>query len=319
MGSEVMPSGEVQGNLKGLDKEEFYSITEKIRKAEGAKSETVWRDESPEDYQFYAGNQDPQEVLDELTEQSRPATVYNEIKTRIDTLIGLAGQNKYSHKMNPVGLEDAALAEIASKAIYHYRRKLKLTDRELDCFEHTTKSGRSLLWFYVDLQNPFKPKITPKRIPGDQFIIDSNSVELDLSDATFVAVDVWIEEEQLKVIAPKLDPESLQLQANEHGKLAYYNEIDTLYRLIECWYKVWKKVYWFENPMTGKIEWLLPKDFRQFERTLYTGLELPDGGFFQITDPIPYQESTKQIMKYVIFAANDYVIEPNQELLSSSL
>lgn len=310
MGSEIIQTSEsLAGNFEGLAPEEFYSLTDKIRKAEGSKAETVWRDESVEDYQYYAGDQDSPEVLEALEEQDRPATVFNEIKTRVDTLIGLAGQHKYSHKMNPVGPEDAALAELASNAIYHYRRKLKLADKELSCFEHTVKSGRSMLWFYVDMQNPFKPKITPKRIPGDQFVVDPNSTELDMSDATFVAIDVWVEKEQLEVAAPDIDIESIQLGAREHGKLSYYNEIDNLYRIVECWYKVWKRVYWFKNPLTGNLEWLLPKEFKEFERSLFDGLELPDGTVFKLEDPLVYKESTKQIMKYVIFAGNDYIIE----------
>jgi len=198
MGSEIAKGS--QTSLKGLSREELDSVIYKITQAEGSKPETVWRDEAPEDYQFYAGAQDSTDVLDALEEQNRPATVYNEIKTRVDTLVGLAGQNKYSHKMNPVGIEDAPLAEITSNAIYHYRKKLKSNDRELDCFTHTVKAGRSLLWFYIDLQNPFKPRIKSKRIPGDQFIVDPNSTELDLSDATFVSVDVWVEEDQLKAL-----------------------------------------------------------------------------------------------------------------------
>ena len=53
--------------------------------------------------------------------------------------------------------------------------------------KHTVKCGRSLLYFYVDQgENPFRPKICARRIPGWQFKLDPYSTEYDMSDARFL-------------------------------------------------------------------------------------------------------------------------------------
>ena len=295
--------------LKG----ELTSLVQKLSKAESSEAEVVYRKNAKEDYEYYAGSQDSKEVLAALEEQKRPDTTYNEIKNRIDTLVGLAGQNRYSHKMVPTGGEDAALAELSSHALFHYRRKLKLVKRELECFTHTVKSGRSLLWFYVSTENPFKPEIKVKRFNGDQFIVDPNSTQLDLSDATYIALDTWVEKEQLQVMAPFLDYKSIEFKSNKQGELDYFNSVENLYRIIEVWYKKWEKVAWFENPITKKLEWLRVADFKEFQLTILNGLTLPDGSVFKQEEPINFKESLMQTMHQIIFTGSNYIIEYNQD------
>ena len=41
-----------------------------------------------EDYRFYAGDQDTDEVKAALSSLNRPASVFNEVKPKIDMLIG---------------------------------------------------------------------------------------------------------------------------------------------------------------------------------------------------------------------------------------
>jgi hypothetical protein len=294
-------------------KKELDSLIFKLSKAELSKAETEYRTNAKEDYNYYAGHQDSDVVLAALEEQDRPDTTYNEIKTRIDTLVGLAGQNKYNHKMVPVSGSDGALAELASKALFHYRRKLKLVQREIECFTHTVKSGRSLLWFYINTENPFKPKIACKRFNGDQFIVDPNSTRLDMSDASYIALDTWVEKEQLQVMAPNLDYRSVEFKSNKEGELDYFNEVENLYRIIEIWYRKWERVNWFENPLTGKLEWLRIPEFKQFQKVLFSGLTLPDGTVYKSEKPLVFRESLLQTMNQFIFTGNSYIIEHNQD------
>ncbi len=255
---------------------ELVKLLDWLKNAERSTPETTWRAESIEDYRFYAGDQDTVEVKQLLIDQKRPATVYNEVKPKVDMLIGLAAQSRYEPTVFPVGAEDEPLAEIANGALRHFAKKIKFTRTETDCFEHTVKSGRSLLYFYIDKQNPFKPEIKCKRIPGFNYYIDPDSTEYDLSDARFIFIDKWLTEEEMKTLWPQIDVSSLKgTHDSSAGGPAFFNEASEKYRIVEAWYRKWVKMRWFVNPLTGEPEKLTPKDFKKLEQIYADGIPDP--------------------------------------------
>ena len=161
-----------------------------------------------------------------LESMRRPNSTFNEVKPKIDMLIGLAAQVKYDGYVIPIGQEDEPLAELTNGTLLHFRRKTKPGRIELDCFEHMVKSGRSLLYFRIDNTNPFKPRVVPQRVPGTNFAIDPVSIEYDLSDATYLFVWSWVDEEELKGIDPDIDPHLLSSEANVgFGAPTFYDSV----------------------------------------------------------------------------------------------
>lgn len=271
--------------------------------AEQSTPETEWREVGPEDYKFYAGDQDKEEVKRLLIEQKRPITVFNEIKPKIDMLIGLAAQTRFQPDVVPVGTEDQALAQVVKGALYHYAKKTKLVRKEVECFEHSTKSGRSLLYFFIDKENPFKPVIKVKRIQGVSFTLDPQSFEYDMSDARYIFIDKWMSEEDIKANWPNVNVEMIKQHAGYAGKgyPAFWNEQDDLYRVVECWYRKYDRMTWFTNPLTGKVESLTPAEFSKFAKALSEGIPQPDGTRSQ---PIPIPDSVDSMVRntyYMIF------------------
>ena len=226
-----------------------------LRDSENSISETTWRTDAMEDYRFYGGDQDYDWVKAKLEAQNRPATVYNEIKPKIDMLIGLAAQGRHDTTLMPVGGEDEALSELMSGVLKHYRKSLKLVRKELECFEHSTKSGRSLLHFWVNTMNPFEPKICCRRARGYNFFLDPNGQEYDLSDHRYLFTEKWLPEEDIKVFYPNLDVSLLQGFGARYADLPqFFNEARDLFRLVEGWYYKYEKVFYFVNPMTGLVD-----------------------------------------------------------------
>jgi hypothetical protein len=74
-------------------------------------------------------------------------------------VVGLAGQNRQLPAAFPVEHNDEAMVEFANGAIKFFRRESKVDAGEMTCFEHTVKSGRALLHFYVSDENPYAPEI----------------------------------------------------------------------------------------------------------------------------------------------------------------
>lgn len=279
-----------------------------LRDAEVSTPETIFRTQAMESYRFYAGKQDTREVLAKLANDRRPNSTYNEVKPKIDMLIGLAAQTKHDPVLNPVGVEDEPLAELMTNALKHFRGQMKLARKELECFEHTVKSGRSLLHFYIDKENPFEPKLCAKRFAGRHFYIDPQSVEYDLSDARFVFLESWLPEDEIKNRWKNFDISQYQQWTSNADLPTFHNEARDLYRIVECWYTEYVEVAWFINPINGKPEYLLPNDFKIFAKALREGLPLgPQGELKQFEVPEIVLGMKKQY-KYRIFSGS-FVME----------
>ena len=272
--------------------------------AEKSTTETSWRLEANEDYRFYVGDQDTSEVLSTLRAQRRPTTVFNDIKPKVDMLVGLAAQSKYEPTIIPVGIEDEPLSELMNGVYKFYVKKIKLIRRLLECFEHGVKSGRSLIYFYIDKSNPFEPEIKTKRIDGRNFILDPESVEYDLSDSRFIFIDSWLSEEQIKAYWPTFDIS----QASSYNNLAsseqpvFFNEDNKKFRVVEVWYRSYTKVIYFINPLSGKPESLEEKEFAKFSKILVAGDEKL--GIPPLQQPLDSIGSVREDINYLIFSGD---------------
>ena len=289
--------------------------------------ETLFRVQSKEDYQFYAGDQDNEEILAKLEAEDRPNPVFNEVKPKIDMLVGLAAQSPNTAMVIPVTTEDEALTELMNGTLKHYQKRLKMQRKHTKCFEHSCKGGRSLLWFFMDKSNPFQPKIKAKRWRSDQFYLDPNADSLDLGpdgDHRFLFLEQWLTEEELKILAPDIPTEVLKSAPAKPEGPTFWNEAKDLYRVIECWYYKYEEVFWFVNPISGVIEGLTKEEYKAFKDVVTQGIPLDSNGkeiFAMSAEQIKEWESTevtrsyRKAPYYRIFS-DQYVIEKGRSTLN---
>jgi hypothetical protein len=282
---------------------------------EGSRSESLWRTESEEDYRFYAGDQDSEFVKAELANLRRPCTTWNEVKPKIDILVGIGAQMKSEPTLVPVGMEDEALTELCQGVLKHFRRKLSLHRREIECFTHMVKSGRSYQYYYIDATNPFKPAIKTMRLDGHDCFKDPKSTEYDLSDARFFFFHKWLTEDEAKVYWPDIPIQELSNYSNTFNgvNLTFFDLQSGLVRVVEGWYRKFEKVFWFINPLTQKEEWLREEDFKTYNKGLMEGISLPNGETLQLPNGVQAYESYKNNIYYAIFSGDrllEYGISP---------
>lgn len=279
-----------------------------LKQTEGADSESVWLTEAEEDYAYYAGDQDSNETLEALALAKRPALVYNQIKPKVDVVVGLAGQNRQLPSAFPVEKNDEALVELANGTIKFFRRESSLADNEMTCFEHTVKSGRSLLHFYVNDDNPYEPEIKTRFVHGRNFKIDPRSINYDLSDARFLFIDFWYDKEEIKIKYPDFDPDKVtQLQNSDGSSPMFYNAVEDTYRVTECWYKSTEELYWFTSPITGKVEKLMKGEFEKFRDAVRAGITMPNGQVV-VDQQFDGVKRYGTVYRFVIFS-NCYIFE----------
>jgi len=271
--------------------------------SESSTAETTHQESAEEDYDFYAGLQDTIEDLQKLDDASRPATTYNEILPKLNMLIGMAGQNVYRPEVLPIGAEDEALAELMNGAMVHYRNQVRIPRKEYDCFTHTVKSGRSLLHFYINKSNPFKPELKAKRIRTDNFHLDPDGESYDLNeDYRYYFIDQWVTEDELKVYFPDIDLAQVKTFGRNTGMPDFFNQAHDKYRIVEGWYKELINAIWFMNPMTGKPDKLSPDEFKKFVKLLAEGIPVDESGrVFQTTDPIEHYSTFMKEIRYALF------------------
>lgn len=301
-GQALQPGNKIPTEGSDDDRTLLNQLMEWLRTAEASPSESDWRVDSKESYDFYAGKQDTDEVLSILADQNRPATVYNEVKSKIDMLIGLASQSRKAPMVFPVENNDSALAEIANGAFKHFRRTARVARNEVECFEHMAKSGRSLLHFYISGDDPYNPEIKSKRIHGRDYRLDPNSVEYDMSDARFIFVDKYFSEDDLKFYFPELDPDEIkQLDTTNPENPSFYSQEREMYRVTECWYRKVEKVHWVMNPLTRRSEPLSPTEYADFKRKIKGGISLPTGQTLK-AEEFPAIERVRKTVHYAIFS-----------------
>lgn len=275
-------------------------LVQMLQQCEVCTPERNFREASQEDYAFYAGQQDKKEVLAKLAADRRPALVFNEIRPKIDMLIGLAAQSRRAPTLVPVGKEDDPIAEVLNGAFSHFRYKLNIPRLEMDIFDDTVKAGRSLLHFYIDDENPFKPIFKAIKIDSWSFWLDGDSTAYDMEDARFLFIDKWVTKETAWARWPGQFPEPEGMGRPADTPM-FFNEMNQKYRIVEGWYRKIEPVIWFVNPLTQQPEWASPEDFKKFSKAVVDGIDLPNGQRLQLPQAPQGVPGFKKFVYYAIF------------------
>lgn len=253
---------ETKSGSSDNDQDLMNQLSSWLREAEAAKSETNYRTESTEDMSFYAGDQDSQEVKNELIDKQRPNTTYNIILPKINMLTGLAAQSHRSPYAFPITSEDEAITEVMNGVLKHYRRRLDLQDMEVAAFDKAVKAGRSFLHIWVSKENPFKPTIKAKLIDGDQCWVDPSSTEYDLSDARFFFADEWFDKGTIKQRWGLSEEDFAQVTQTSSNMPSFFDSVKNLYRISQCWFYKYETMCWYKN-VKGSIEKCSPAEFQK--------------------------------------------------------
>ncbi len=288
--------------------------------SESSDSETKFRTEAKEDYQFYAGKQDTDAVKQALADLKRPATVFNQVKPKIDMLIGLGAQMRLDPHVVPVGREDEPLAELMNDTLRFYNEKLEVGDKEVDALEHTIKSGRSLLHYYLDDENPFDPDIKCMVIKGTRCYLDPDALTSNLNeDHRFIFVDKWLTEDEVKRRWPGIDVERLKQSDGVHSaNLTFWESNTKRIRIVEGWYKKLVTVMWFRNPVTNKPEFLNEKDWTAYVTALKEGIDLGNGEVIQMDEAPESVKRTRFETHFGLFTG-DVLLDHGKSILGDEV
>ena len=278
-----------------------------LQQAVGGSGDAAYRDTAIEDLEFYALKQDDAATLAKLDSLKRPASVYDEVRHKIDAIIAQFHAVTEAPAIEPVASNDTQLDELMTSVLKYFRRRMDILDVEHECAEYMTKTGLAYQYFYVDKMNPMKPQLKNKYVPGFNVYKDPRSTAYDMLDARFIFFEKWLSDDEMEDNFPgTLDLNTIKEGATQ-GSIggvspSYYSTVRDVYRVVECYYRKSIEVVYYVNPVNQKDDWASPEDWEKIKDALIAEFQIPE-------EELQFMPGRKSVVHYAIFSDNIIIEE----------
>lgn len=243
-------------------------------------------DRGQESVDFREGKQWPEAVKAELEGNNRAAVTINHVAPAIETLSGIARQQRTDIKIFPVEGGDQFTADVLTQSIKQILAQNEYEYEEIEMFEDEISAGRGAIAVYPSFDNNLEGEIKIRHVPWDMFTVAPHRRK-DLEDAEYVFRWEWVSHARLTNLYPEKKQEIRHLYdklERSHQYLkddtmtrdsvllnpVYANSKSRQLRLLECeekeYYTV--KVYIHLNTAEAVSENELPKDLKSQLSTL---------------------------------------------------
>jgi hypothetical protein len=190
-----------------FDDEERYGDDEVERvyqlRKESANTQSKWREEAREAYEFRDGDQWSQEDRALLEEQQRPAVTFNRIAPIIDSILGHEMDNRQEIRFIPRGVGDGKPNEVFTAAAQWVYDLCDAEDEESDAYGDALTCGLGALETRVDFTLQPEGQIVRERVSPLEFRWDPNARKHNIIDARWVIREKWVPMEEIKERFPE--------------------------------------------------------------------------------------------------------------------
>ena len=181
---------------------------------------------------FFKGEQWTKQEKEELNRKARAAQVYNYTQAFVDSLSGLARQNRLDPRAFPMEGSDDGIADIATIVLTWIAKRSNLPQQEIRVFEDEIVPGRGL--FHIDITQRNNPlgDVVIERFPWADGYFGAHH-ELDASDATHCHKAKWISYMDAQARFPHIKDKLDEQLANDEEPEADADN-PTFERMLEC-------------------------------------------------------------------------------------
>lgn len=164
------------------------------------------RKRSRESVLFFKGEQWTKGEEQSLNSKSRAHQVYNYTQAFVDSLSGLARQNRLDPRAFPTEGSDDGVSDIVTAVLTWIAKRSNMPQQEIRVFEDEVIPGRGL--FHIDMTQKNNPlgDVVIERFPWPDGYFGTHH-ELDASDATHCHKAKWIAYQEAKVKYPQVKNE----------------------------------------------------------------------------------------------------------------
>lgn len=266
-----------------LEADVIASQTLRYQEAHDAERLSVERGQ--ESIDFREGKQWPDETLRKLNSENRAALTINHVAPMIESLSGVARQQRTDIKVFPVEGGDQFVADILTQTIKQILTQNDFAHEEIEVFEDEISAGRGVMEVYPDYDENLEGNIKVRHIPWDMVSVAPH-LRKDIQDAEYMFKWKWVSKNQLT----NLYPDSQEDISNLYTRLdlAYMTGGDTLskdsvfknttfvnnqtkqIKLLECESKEYYVLKLFVDTETADViaEDSIPKDLAKQLSTL---------------------------------------------------
>ncbi len=245
---------------------------------------TKWRIEAEEDYNFRAGHQWSDDDLTKLKDENRPAITFNRVDTNISAVIGIEANQR--NEVAYLGREhmDDSLSEAIEYVSKWVNQYADIEYEEAMAFEDILSTGMGWTESFMQYEIDLDGKYIKERVNPLEMLWDIRSEKRNLTDATWVAREKKMTPDEVKTIWPDADI-SYEEPASSNNQTQtivnprkYYTEGSVELPLKKKqltviqyqWFET-EAIYRAQEPNTGKIIELSPKDFKANQDILMQG------------------------------------------------
>jgi hypothetical protein len=157
------------------------------------------RHRNERDRDYYDGRQLTQKERNEIAKRGQPPVIYNRIRRKVNFLLGLEKQSRRDPKAFPRNPQDEGAAQATTDSLRFVCDKESWDDKRSEAWENILIEGTGAIMVGAkEDKDGLTPSIT--NIPWDRLFYDPHSRRYDFSDANYMGVVTWYDEEEAKAI-----------------------------------------------------------------------------------------------------------------------
>lgn len=158
-------------------------------------AEEITRDSrklSERDRDYFDEKQLTEAEKEALAKRGQPAVVYNRVKRKVNSMMGLEKQTRKDPKAFPRNPDDDAAAHAATDVLRFVCEDSRWDDKRSQASRELAVEGTCAIMVGVkQTKSGIDPDI--RRISWDRFYHDPHSSEFDFADAAFMGVVIWMD------------------------------------------------------------------------------------------------------------------------------
>jgi len=155
------------------------------------------RQKAERDRDYYDGKQLTAEERSALAQRRQPAIVENLVRRKVDYLTGLEKQSRQDPKAFPRTPQHEGAAEAVTDGLRFVIDEQRFPQTASRCWENRIVDGACGVDVCVEEGGAFGFRIRIKRVPWDRMFYDPHSSEEDFSDAKYLGLVTWLDEEDV--------------------------------------------------------------------------------------------------------------------------
>lgn len=177
-----------------------------------------------------------------LSARGQAAVVFDYIGEQVDYLVGTELASRQDPKAFPRTQQHDGVADAATDALRFVADKAGLQQVATECYESLLVAGTEAAIVEVVAKKGDSYDIAVRGIPWDRFYYDPHSRKLDFSDARFMGIVVWLDEDEaLRIYGAKArDAEgkfsSISGEGFEDAPLGWYDDQRKRRRVCQHYY-----------------------------------------------------------------------------------